>query len=75
MASRKDGKLTSQLIQQLGAAISARNMESIAMGYFNMDHEIIANIPRINSEAFNRRVLNHWANKNPKNQIKVRIIL
>ena len=75
MAAGKEDELTSPLIQQLGAAISARNMKTIAIEYFDMDHEIIDNISKINQEAFNRDILVHWANKNPNNKIKVRIIL
>ena len=65
--------LTRRQIVRLGATISADNMESIAEGYMDIDDVTIKNIRRdaSNSEAFNRDVIRHWANKHPENQVQV----
>ena len=77
MATRKEDELTSVHIQRLAAAISCKKMKSIAIRYFNMKQETIGNIGESisNAEDFNGLILQHWANKNPKTQIRVRIIL
>ena len=64
-------------IQRLAAAISYKKMKSMAVKYFNMNQETLDNIEKSTSdvEDFNRGVLEQWANKNPKNQIKVKIVL
>ena len=67
---------TNRQIQQLGATISQPNMESIAMGFLNIDDDTISSF-RVkrgdNTEAFNRDIIIYWANKNPRNQVKVNI--
>ena len=70
------GRLTNRQIARLGAAISADNMESIAEGYMNIEPETVKNIWRENqgkAGAFNRAVIRYWANKNPVDQVQVRI--
>ena len=67
------GRVTRKQIVRLGAAISADNMESIGEGYLDINPETIRNIRRdaSNSEAFNRDVIRHWANKHHENQVQV----
>ena len=67
------GPLTRRQVVRLAAAISADNMESIAEGYMDINDVTIKNIRRdaSNSEAFNRDVIRHWANKHPENQAQV----
>ena len=51
-------------------------MESIAEGYLDISRVTVGNIRRENQgnpEAFNRDIIHHWANKNPENQVKVRV--
>ena len=61
---------------RLGRAIFSPDMESIALGYPNIDEEIIKSLRyehRGNSEAFNRDILKRWAYRNPgSNQVEVR---
>ena len=74
MATNEDkSQLTRRQIVRLASAISADNMESVAEGYMDIDHETIKNIRRdaSSSEAFNRDIIRYWSNKNPDNQIKV----
>ena len=70
------GRLTNRHYVRLGRAISSPDMESIALGYLNIDDEIIKSLRyehRGNSEAFNRDILKRWAYRNPgSNQVKVR---
>ena len=71
------GQLTNRQYVQLGRAISSPDMESIALGYLNVDLMIIKSKQfehRGNSEAFNRDILRRWANRNPgPNQVQVKI--
>ena len=74
MATNEDrSQLTRRQIVRLASAISADNMESVAEGYLDIDHETIKNIRRdaSNSEAFNRDIIRYWSNKNPDNQVQV----
>ena len=73
----KDVSVSSVHIQRLAAAISYKKMKSIAMRYFNMNQETLDNIEKNTSDAedFNRGVLEQWTNRNPKNQMKVKIVL
>ena len=72
MAEGGDVPLTNRQIQQLAAAISQGDMESIALGYLNIDNSIVKNMKREETgEAFNREVIYHWRNKNPKKQTMV----
>ena len=72
------GQLTNRQYVQLGRAISSPDMESIALGYLNIDLMIIKSKQfdhRGNSEAFNRDILKRWANRNPgPDQVQVRYI-
>ena len=72
------GQLTNRQYVQLGRAISSPDMESIALGYLNIDLMIIKSKQfehRGNCEAFNRDILKRWANKNPGPcQVQVRYI-
>ena len=72
MATGGDPKLTNRQIQRLGAAISQDDMETFAVGYLNIDNSNVKNMKREeNREAFNREVICHWRNKNPRNQTTV----
>ena len=58
IAADNDGWLTNQQYVQLARAISSRDMETIAQGYFDVDIETIT--------------LNRWAGKHPDgNQINI----
>ena len=73
MATGGNPNLTNEQIQRLGAAISQVHMATIAVGYLNIDNSILTNMKREESgEAFNREVICHWRNKNPRNQTMVR---
>ena len=75
MATEDKIPLTPKQIVRLASAISADNMESIAEGYLDLSPETIKNIRRdaSNSEAFNRDVIRHWANKNSDDQVDVSV--
>ena len=70
------GEMTNRQYVELGRAISRPNMESIALGYLNIDQETIDSLKvthRENPEAFNREVLRAWAYKYAvPDQVKVR---
>ena len=76
MATDGKGKsLSNKQIQRLGAAISQPDMETIALGYFNIDYEILMSARAFRGgdyQAFNRDMIVRWANKNPTNQVQVR---
>ena len=75
MATTPEGQLTNNQIVRLAAAISGRDMESIALGYLEIEEETIKNFKdarRDNMEAFNRDLIRLWANKNCRtNQCQV----
>ena len=51
-------------------------MESIALGYLNIDEEKIKNMKaarRDYTEGFVRDMIREWARRNPYNQVQVRI--
>ena len=70
------GEITNLQYVELGRAISRPNMESIALGYLNIDQETIDSMKvkhREDIEAFNRDVLRTWAYKSAvRDQVKVR---
>ena len=58
------GEITNRQYVELGRAISRPNMESIALGYLNIDQETLDSMKvkhREDIEAFNRDVLRTWA--------------
>ena len=70
------GNLTGRQYARLGQVISYWNMESIALGYLNIDEEKIKNLKaarRDDTEGFVRDVIKEWACQNPDNQVQVRI--
>ena len=72
MAEAEDAPLTNQQIHRLGRVISRDDMESFALGYLDIDNAIIKNMKREErGQAFNREVIYHWRNKNPKYQLTV----
>ena len=77
MATGGEGQLTNNQIVRLAAAISSRDMESIALGYLGIEEETIKNFKdarRENLEAFNRDIIQHWVCKNPEpNQAEVQL--
>ena len=76
MASKgKEGRLTTEQIARLAAAISADNMVSIAEGYMGFSRPTVKNIrlDERTSEAFNRETIESWANKTSGNQIQVKL--
>ena len=64
-AEEPSGRMTQKQIVLLAAAVSSDNMEAIAEGYMNISPETVKNLRRdaSNSEAFNRDVPHHLANK------------
>ena len=73
MAEGRGVPLTNRQIQRLAAAISRNKMESIAMGYLDISHEKIKSSRGEETEAFNREMIVLWSNRNPKNQVMVRV--
>ena len=73
------GRLTNRHYVRLGRAISSSDMESIAVGYLNIDKAVIKSLKdshRENTEAFNRDIIEKWAYRNSgPDQVKVRLIL
>ena len=75
MAEGGQGNLTNKQYVRLGQAISSTAMESIALGYLDIDEEIIDSLKdkyKNSPEKFNRELLRKWAYKNAgPNQVKV----
>ena len=76
MASNDEtnGHLTGHQLMSLGQAISCHNIETIAVGYMEMDMEKIKNLKaarRDDSEGFVRDDIKDWACRNPDNQVQV----
>ena len=70
------GNLTNYQYVRLSQSISCSSMESIALGYLNIDEEKIKNLKaarRDDTEGFVRDVIKEWACRNPCNQVQVRI--
>ena len=69
-------EITNRQYVNLGSAISRPNMESIALGYLNIEQETIDSLKvkhREDIEAFNRDILRTWAYKTAvPDQVKVR---
>ena len=78
MATSGKQKLTSRHITRLAAKISLQNMKGIAQGYLDIDKKIIAKLSEVNKNdvhAFNRDVLEMWAENNQGgDQIEVSIM-
>ena len=79
MASNAEisGNLTDYHRVRLGQVIACSHMESIALGYLNIDEEKIRNLKaarRDDTEGFVRDLIKEWAYRNPDNQIQVRNI-
>ena len=77
MATRDENQsnLTSYQYVRLGQVISCTSMESIALGYMNIDKEKIKQRREVqlrNPEGFVRDIIEEWACRNPKNQVQVR---
>ena len=70
------GNLTNYQYVSLGQVISCTSMESIALGYLNIDEEKIKNLKaarRDDMEGFVRDLIKDWACRYPGNQVQVRI--
>ena len=66
----EQGRLTNPQIVRLARSISCSCMESIALGYLNVEKGIVESMKaahRENTEAFNRNILHRWANQNGGN--------
>ena len=71
------GNLTGYQYVRLGQVISCASMESIALGYLNINRDKIKQLKesrREDAEGFVRDVIEEWARRNPCDQIQVRII-
>ena len=77
MATNEKGKLlTNRQIMMVAASISADNMESIALRYFDFSKELIDSVKKDNggdSEEISRSLIRKWANMNSENQVQVRL--
>ena len=65
---KSKGWLTNNQIVRLAAAVSSRDMESIALGYLNIEDETIKNVKyenKDNAEVFNRGIIRRWTYQNP----------
>ena len=67
--------LSDDIIERLAMTIDVNKMETIAISYFKIPSETVANLRvahRGNPTAFNRSLLNLWNYKNPgDNQVQV----
>ena len=66
--------LSSDQIVLLAQGIPVRNVEKIALRYFDLSDTAIANIKADrsgDSEAQSRDIIRRWAYKNPDNQVQV----
>ena len=77
MATKDDDReiLTGYQYVRLGQVISGSNMESIALGYLEINGEKIKQIKesrRENAEGFVREIIEEWALRNPSDQVQVR---
>ena len=62
-----EGNLTTRQIARLAPVISTVDMETIALGYLDLEEEWITSVKdqkKDQPEAFNRAVLKKWSNKN-----------
>ena len=70
-----DGQLTDKLIARLAPLIGSNHMETIALGYFDIDDENVESLfdqNKGNHERINRKHMTIWRNKNPGgDQLKV----
>ena len=76
MASNSEiqGNLTNYKYVRLGQVISYTKMESIALGYLNIEEgkiEQIRKARREDTEGFVRELIKVWVNRNPHNQVRV----
>ena len=72
MASNVRGNLTNYQYVRLGQSISCFSMESIALGYLNIDEEKIKQLKesrRDDTQGFVRDVIKEWACRHPDNQV------
>ena len=63
MATRQGGSITDKDTARLAEAISAKNMEVIAMKYIGIEWETLENLKRENkddAQAFSRDVMRKW---------------
>ena len=65
--------LSNRQIVRLAAAISTSDMETVALGYFDLDEAVLKSLKtekREDPKGFNREVLRRWSNMN-HGQVKV----
>ena len=75
--SENHGNLSSYQYVRLGQVISCSKMESIALGYLNIEEgkiEQIRTSRREDMEGFVRDIIKEWACRNPNNQVQVRVL-
>ena len=69
------GRISESQIARLARVISTDNMDSIAVGYMDLDDAIVKNLrvkSRSNPHEFIRDLIRTWAYRNPgPNQVKV----
>ena len=72
--SENRGNLTNYQYVRLGQVISSSNMESIALGFMNIDEQKIKKMKaarRDDREGFVRDVIKEWGYRHPDNQVQV----
>ena len=79
MATNDDdrGNLTGYQYVRLGQIISCSSMESIALGYLNINIERIKQLKesrREDPQGFVRDVIEEWACRHPSDQVQVRFV-
>ena len=71
----QDDLLTNRQIVRLAASVSKTDMETVALGYLDLDEAVLKSLKiekRDDPEGFNREVLRKWANMNStRQQVKV----
>ena len=71
------GNLTGYQYVRLGQVISCSSMESIALGYLDIDIERIKQLKesrREDPQEFVRNVVQEWTYRHPSDQVQVRFV-
>ena len=76
MATKEKGQiLTNHQIAVLALTISKNSLSAIARDFMDFTEESVTSVEKENpddDEAFKRKIIQIWANKNSVNQVKVR---
>ena len=76
MATKEKGQiLTNHQIAMLALTISKESLSTVARDFMGFTEESVTSVQKENpddDEAFKRKIIQIWANKNSVNQVKVR---